>query len=118
MPFDGASVYILLCSDGSYYAGLTRRDVETRVSQHAQGIDPKAYTFRRRPVTLVWSAHFERIDEAIATERRIKRWTRVKKEALIRGDYDALPGLAKKVNWKRWRFAAILRYAGFARYSG
>lgn len=101
MSTHGASVYILRCSDGSYYAGLTRGEVVTRVSQHQQGIDPKAYTFKRRPVALVWSAHFDRIDEAIETERRIKRWTRVKKEALISGDYDALPGLSRKVTWNR-----------------
>jgi putative endonuclease len=92
----GASVYILLCRDGSYYTGITRREVEERVSEHNQGIDPDCYTFLRRPVLLVYSEHFERIDEAIATERRVKGWTRAKKEALIRRDYDALPRLAAR----------------------
>jgi putative endonuclease len=45
--------------------------MELRLSQHQQGKFPDAYTFRRRPVALVWHSHFERIDEAIATERRI-----------------------------------------------
>ena len=45
---DGASIYILLCSDGSYYTGITRRSVEERVSEHAQGLMP-GYTFTRRP---------------------------------------------------------------------
>ena len=92
----GASVYILLCSDRSYYTGITRREVEERVSEHNQGIDPDCYTFPRRPVQLVYSEHFERIDEAVATERRIKGWSRAKKEALIRRDYEALPGLAAR----------------------
>jgi putative endonuclease len=92
----GASVYILLCRDGSYYTGITRREVEERMSEHNQGIDPACYTFARRPVRLVYSEHFERTDEAIATERRIKGWSRAKKEALIRRDYDALPPLAAR----------------------
>ncbi len=92
----GASVYIVLCRDRSYYTGITRREVEERVSEHNQGIDPECYTFARRPVRLAYSEHFERIDEAIATERRIKGWSRAKKEALIRRDYEALPGLAAR----------------------
>ncbi len=56
----GASITILLCSDGSYYTGVTRRSVEERVSEHAQGLMP-GYTFTRRPVKLVFSEHYERI---------------------------------------------------------
>lgn len=95
MPIDGASVYILRCADGSYYTGLTRKDVETRVSEHNLGINAE-YTSRRRPVELVWSAHFERLTDAIGMERQIKGWSRAKKEALIRGDYEALPALAAR----------------------
>ena len=54
------------------------------------------YTTRRRPVKLLWSAHFDRITDAIAMERQIKGWSRAKKEALIRGNYDALPALAAR----------------------
>lgn len=95
MQIDGASVYIVICADGSYYAGLTRKEVETRVSEHNLGINAD-YTSRRRPVELVWSEHFELLTEAIAMERQIKGWSRAKKEALIRGDYDALPALAAR----------------------
>jgi putative endonuclease len=90
----GASVYIVLCSDRSYYTGVTRRSVEERISEHNQGLDPDSYTFSRRPVQLAFSEYFDRIVDAIAAERRIKGWSRAKKEALIRGDYDALPRLA------------------------
>ena len=76
----GASIYILLCSDGSYYTGITKRSVEERVSEHAKGLMP-GYTFTRRPVKLVFSEHYERIVEAISAERRIKGWSRAKKEA-------------------------------------
>jgi putative endonuclease len=92
----GATVYSVLCQDRSYYTGVTRRGVDERVSEHNQGIDPGCYTFRRRPVRLVYSEPYERIVEAIATERRIKGWSRAKKEALIRGDYDALPSFAAR----------------------
>ena len=80
----GASIYILVCSDGSYYAGVTRRPVEERVSEHAQGLMP-GYTFTRRPVKLVFSEHYERIIDAIAAERRIKGWSRAKKEVTCAG---------------------------------
>ncbi len=61
----GASIYILLCSDGSYYTGITRRSVEERVSEHAQGLMP-GYTFTRRPVKLVFI-------RALRTDRRRDR---------------------------------------------
>jgi putative endonuclease len=93
---DGASIYILKCSDGSYYVGITRRSVEERVSEHAQGLDVGCYTFRRRPVTLVHAEHYARIVDAIAAERRIKGWTRAKKEAYMRGDFASLAALAKR----------------------
>ncbi len=95
MRTEVASVYIVLCADGSYYTGLTRKEVETRVSEHNLGINAD-YTTRRRPVKLVWSERFDLLTDAIATERRIKGWSRAKKEALIRGDYDALPALAAR----------------------
>ena len=91
----GASIYILLCSDGSYYTGVTRRSVEERVSEHAQGLMP-GYTFTRRPVKLVFSEHYERIVDAIAAERRIKGWSRAKKEAYIRGDFPTLAALSTR----------------------
>jgi putative endonuclease len=79
----GASIYILLCSDGSYYAGITRRSVEERVSEHAQGLMP-GYTFTRRPVKRVISEHYDRIVDAIAAERP------------IRGDFSAMVALSKR----------------------
>ena len=54
------------------------------------------YTSTRRPVTLVFTEHYERIDEAVAAERRIKGWSRAKKEAYLRGDHSALVALAKR----------------------
>jgi putative endonuclease len=92
---EGATIYILVCSDGSYYVGITRRSIEERVSEHTQGLMPR-YTFTRRPVKLVFSEHYERIVDAIAAERRIKGWSRAKKEAYMRGDFSSLVALAKR----------------------
>jgi predicted GIY-YIG superfamily endonuclease len=79
MPY---AVYILECSDGSYYTGLTR-DLDARIEEHQSGAYPEAYTFPRRPVRLVWSVVTEKYSEALAWEQKIKGWSRAKKRALI-----------------------------------
>lgn len=89
-----AHVYILRCSDGSYYVGSTRTSLETRLAQHNAG-SFGGYTARRRPVELVFTQDFDRVTDAIAAERQLKGWTRAKKEALIKGDFEALHNLAK-----------------------
>ena len=87
MPY---RVYILLCSDGSYYTG-SAADVEMRVWQHQEGVSKEAYTYTRRPVKLIWcSEEVARYSEALQFERQIKGWSRAKKEALIRNDFDAI----------------------------
>jgi putative endonuclease len=89
-----AFVYVLRCADGSYYVGSTR-DLERRLWEHNEGLGA-AYTRRRCPVELVWHCEYEHVGEAFAWEKRIQNWSRAKREALIRGDFDALPRLAKK----------------------
>jgi putative endonuclease len=84
---------MLRCADGSYYVGTTHASLEQRVAQHDAGAFD-GYTARRRPVTLVFHEHFDRITDAIAAERRVGGWRRDKKEALIRGDYAALRELS------------------------
>jgi len=92
----GAFVYMLQWADGSYYVGsATGDDLWKRIAEHETGAY-RGYTYTRRPVRLVWSEHFDRITDAIAVERQIKGWTRAKKEALIRGDWNAIKGLAKR----------------------
>jgi len=92
-----AFVYILECADGSYYIGSHRgHDVEHRVAEHNMGHHKNAYTFTRRPVSCVWSDWFSRYDDAVAFERQLKGWSRAKKEAVIRGEWDALPELARR----------------------
>ena len=88
-------VYILLCSDGTYYTGVTSK-LEKRLFQHESGFYQECYTFKRRPVQLVFYCEFTDINFAIDKEKQIKKWSKAKKLALINGDYDALPNLAKK----------------------
>ncbi|MEP5253995.1 MAG: GIY-YIG nuclease family protein [Winogradskyella arenosi] len=88
-------VYILKCSDNSYYTGLTS-NLTNRLKQHETGKHKESYTYSRRPVQLVFYAEFTDITLAIQTEKQIKKWSRAKKEALIDGTYEALPNLAKK----------------------
>ena len=90
-----AFIYILRCADGSYYTGITRRSVDERVSEHSQGL-ADSYMSRRLPVELVFSEYYERIDDAVAAERRVKGWSRAKKEAYIRGDFELLSALARR----------------------
>jgi putative endonuclease len=91
----GAYVYMLRCSDGSYYVGSARRGLDRRVSEHNEGLYG-GYTSTRRPVVLVWAQQFLIVTDAIAVERQIKGWSRAKKEAFIRSDYGAVQLLSKR----------------------
>ncbi|MBI3619095.1 GIY-YIG nuclease family protein [Candidatus Peregrinibacteria bacterium] len=88
-------VYMLRCNDGSYYTSITN-SVVRRLWQHQNGINPDCYTFSRRPVELVYSAWFTNVFEAIHWEKQIKRWSRKKKEALIRGEWQKIQECAKR----------------------
>ena len=96
MPF----TYILRCADGSYYVGSTW-DVEARVFQHNSPDLGAAYTRHRQPVTLAWSAWFDSIEEAFLFEKKVQGWSRAKREALIRGEYAALPDLSRRLAVQR-----------------
>jgi predicted GIY-YIG superfamily endonuclease len=92
---NGAYLYILRCSDGSYYVGTTVAGLDRRVAEHYAGTFG-GYTSSRRPVTLVYHQHFMRLEDAAAAERRVKGWRREKKEALIRGDFALLSALSRR----------------------
>ncbi len=95
-----AWLYILRCADGSYYVGTARSGLETRIAEHQAGAFD-GYTARRRPVTLVFHQYFDRIEDAVSAERQVKGWRREKKEALIRGDFAALPRLSRRASRRR-----------------
>ena len=87
-----AYMYILLCADGSYYTGSTR-DLELRLQQHQSG-EGANHTRKRLPVKLVYYEEYSRIDEAFHREKQVQGWSRKKKEALIKGDFESLPSLS------------------------
>lgn len=88
--------YLLECADGSFYAGSTV-ELERRVAEHNLGLG-SAYTrpTNRRPVKLIWSHEFERVEQAFAFEKQIQGWSRAKRIALAEGRFDDLPGLASR----------------------
>jgi len=100
-------VYILECSDKSYYTGVTN-NAEKRVEEHNTGLDRNNYTYTRRPVKLVFCEKFVNSLQAIQFEKQIKGWSRNKKEALINNQLDSLPELSKS---KTYMPAQILRQA-------
>jgi putative endonuclease len=85
-------VYILKCSDDSYYTGVTN-NLEKRINEHQSGII-KGYTSKRLPIRLLFSERFSDINQAIKFEKQIKGWSRKKKEALINRDFDLLVKLS------------------------
>jgi putative endonuclease len=88
-------VYILRCSDGTFYVGMTN-NVELRVAQHNYGLSERSYTFSRRPVVCVYVSEYREVLEAIACEKKLKGWSHAKKDALVRGDCTQLRALSRR----------------------
>lgn len=89
-----AWVYIVECSDGSYYTGSTV-DLERRIWEHNQGVGAN-FTKKKLPVTLVFAEESESVEVAFSREKQIQGWNRAKKRALIEGRMSELPGLARR----------------------
>ena len=89
-------MYILECTDGSYYTGSTK-DLELRLIQHQAG-EGANHTKKRLPVKLVYFEEYSRIDEAFYREKQVQGWSRKKKEALINGLSDELKIAAACIN--------------------
>jgi putative endonuclease len=87
-------VYIVQCRDGLYYTGVTN-NLEKRLVEHNEGINPNSFTYQRRPVVLKYYEHFQNIQNAIAWEKQLKGWSRKKKEALFSNDFEKIKQLAK-----------------------
>jgi putative endonuclease len=96
VPMNYFYIYILQCSDNSYYTGHTN-ELERRVHEHEFGISDTCYTFARRPLKLVFVQEFPNRPSAFLLEQKIKKWTRKKKEALISKNFDSLKVLSKKI---------------------
>ena len=88
-------VYLVKCQDDSYCTGVTN-NVKKRIVEHNLGLDKKSYTYSRRPVKLAFSQEFVDPNEAIRFEKQVKGWSRAKKKALIKGDFEKLVLLSNK----------------------
>ncbi len=86
-------VYILKCSDNSFYTGISN-NLKVRLAQHHEGCVKTAYTYSRRPLELVFAEVFQDVRLAIEWEKRIKGWSRAKKEALISDNWETLKELS------------------------
>ena len=89
----GFWAYILHCRGGAFYVGQTD-DLARRIAQHQSGA-LAGFTSGLLPVELVWSQEFPTREEARAAEHKLKGWSRAKKLALIRGDWDRISVLAR-----------------------
>jgi len=87
-------VYILKCSDGSFYTGHTE-SLEKRLAQHQQAYFNNCYTVKRLPIALVYQASFTTREQALTIEMQIKGWSRKKKQALIDDDWVEISRLSK-----------------------
>ena len=86
-------VYVLCCSDGSYYTGHTD-NLDRRIGMHQAGEIP-GYMVNRRPVELAYSQECATREEALSAEIQIKGWSRAKKEAMFRGDWAKVSRLSR-----------------------
>lgn len=100
-------VYILRCSDGSYYTGHTD-NLEERIGKHKIGAITSCYTFKRRPIELIFSQEFSTREQALSSEQQIKGWSRKKKEAMMRGDWAEVSRLAHSATSTRPRSHATV----------
>ena len=92
-------VYIVECSDGSFYTGVTN-NLDRRIEEHNEGLNYKSYTYNRRPVKLVYYESHSDPYYAIAREKQIKGWSRKKKIAMIDDAWEKLPELSKRKSKK------------------
>ena len=95
-------LYLLECSDGSYYTGSTI-DLEKRIHEHQDGRGAN-HIKKRLPVKLVYVEEYLSIDTAFYREKQVQGWSRAKKEALINGGFDSLPNLAECKNETHYKY--------------
>ncbi len=87
-------VYILQCSDGLTYTGITN-SISRRFEEHQNGLNKTCFTYKRRPLELIFQQEFNNVEQAIYFEKKIKKWSAKKKFALANGEYDLLQILAE-----------------------
>ena len=86
-------VYILKCSDDLLYTGITN-NIERRFEEHQRGLNKCCFTFKRRPLELIFNQVFNDIEQAIYFEKKIKKWSAKKKLALANDDFNMIEVLS------------------------
>ena len=98
-------VYLLQCSDDSIYRGMTN-SIDRRLEEHRIGLNPDCYTFRKRPLKLIFHQEFIQFNQAEYYEKKIKKWSRSKKLALANEDFELLKDLSickNDTNYKNFK---------------
>ncbi len=90
-------VYILKCNDGTFYTGITN-NIERRFKEHSLGFNKNCYTYSRRPVEIAFYQEFIDVKQAIFFEKKIKKWSHVKKLAIINDEWEKLKPLSECQN--------------------
>lgn len=104
-------VYILLCSDKTFYVGCTN-NLEIRFDQHQTGVDPNSYTFRRRPVKLVYFEEFQSVRDAVEREHQLHGWSRKKRIALIKNNQKSILNFSSTKNNQKGSYSRAQIEAG------
>jgi putative endonuclease len=99
-----AYMYILECSDGSFYTGSTK-NLPRRLWQHQNGFGAN-HTKKRLPVMLVYAEYYDHVSDAFYREKQVQGWSRKKKIALIHSDWDKLHILAECQNDSHYKMAS------------
>jgi putative endonuclease len=96
-------VYILKCKDELFYVGMTN-NLERIINEHQEGLNRECFTYKRRPLVLVFQQEFNDVEQAIYFEKKIKKWSSQKKVALIDGNYDMLQILSECRNATHFKY--------------
>ncbi|MBC8753525.1 GIY-YIG nuclease family protein [Kordia sp. YSTF-M3] len=96
-------VYILKCKDELFYVGMTN-NLERRINEHHEGLNRECFTYKRRPLALVFQQGFNEVEQAIYFEKKIKKWSSQKKAALIDGNNNMLQILSECRNATHFKY--------------
>ena len=96
-------IYILKCSDGLLYTGFTN-NLSRRFDEHILGRSKSCFTYKRRPLELIFHQEFNDVKQAIYFEKKIKRWSAATKLALAKRDSKMLQILAECRNMTHYKY--------------
>jgi putative endonuclease len=95
--------YYVYCCDKTFYVGITS-NLDRRLEEHNAGKYPNGYTFKRKPVELVFFQDFTEPSQAIAFEKQLKKWSRIKKQALIEGNFERIQEFSECRNFTHYKY--------------